>query len=598
MKNCSLFLLSLIILLGACDRENYENELITEVGGVPVVNVESSVLGVVIDENKLPVEGATVSLGNVILGTNREGLFQIDEALMNAKGTLIKVEKVGYFTGYKKFLPELETLNYLTIQLLPLDEIETVQSNAESIVNLAGGASVKFSPNSFAQINASQEEVPYQGPVNVQAKWLNPLDPDLPLHLPGDLQGINEEEERVVLTTMGMIAVELLAIDGTTVQLKSGATAELRFPIVDEQALYAPDRIPLWYFDEVAGIWIEEGEAVKQGNQYIGTVSHFSFWNCDVPFPLVFMEGRLVDKSQQPLANVLLTITNPMGLSGYGFTNYDGMFGGYVPQDEVLNLEILFECSYVFSMSIGPFATDINLGDIEIEGPNIESYEIFGTVNDCDGEAVEHGVIELEYANEKVWYAFEDGSFSFTRNMCNVDYVVLTAYDNENFTKSFSSDFAVEPIINAGVFSTCEDIQEQIRITANGEEYLILGDLWASQQSTGDIETPYETFISGSVPWENSTAIFSFTNFTPGPIPIEDVNMQYINLPYPSDEDGVYTLCHLAEGDCQLEEFIIYEYGEVGEKISGEFSGTFNFFRGTLVWANMPVKVQFSVIRD
>ena len=41
--------------------------------------------------------------------------------------------------------------------------------------------------------------------------------------------------------------------------------------------------MPLWYFDEQKGMWVEEGVATKQGNQYVGTVNHFTDWNCDIP---------------------------------------------------------------------------------------------------------------------------------------------------------------------------------------------------------------------------------------------------------------------------------------------------------------------------
>jgi hypothetical protein len=35
----------------------------------------------------------------------------------------------------------------------------------------------------------------------------------------------------------------------------------------------------LWSFDEAKGLWKEEGQAIKTGSNYVGDVSHFSFWN-------------------------------------------------------------------------------------------------------------------------------------------------------------------------------------------------------------------------------------------------------------------------------------------------------------------------------
>ena len=35
----------------------------------------------------------------------------------------------------------------------------------------------------------------------------------------------------------------------------------------------------LWYFDEDAGLWKEEGSATLSGNVYTANVSHLSYWN-------------------------------------------------------------------------------------------------------------------------------------------------------------------------------------------------------------------------------------------------------------------------------------------------------------------------------
>jgi hypothetical protein len=70
--------------------------------------------------------------------------------------------------------------------------------------------------------------------------------------------------------------------------------------IPDKQLSTAPATIPLWYFDEDKGVWQEEGSATKQGNKYIGTVSHFTDWNCDEPEETALVIGRLIDCHGDP----------------------------------------------------------------------------------------------------------------------------------------------------------------------------------------------------------------------------------------------------------------------------------------------------------
>jgi hypothetical protein len=50
-------------------------------------------------------------------------------------------------------------------------------------------------------------------------------------------------------------------------------------------------------------VFLKEGSATKTGSNYVGKVSHFSFWNCDAPFPVVEFEASFVDQAGAPLQN-------------------------------------------------------------------------------------------------------------------------------------------------------------------------------------------------------------------------------------------------------------------------------------------------------
>jgi len=83
--------------------------------------------------------------------------------------------------------------------------------------------------------------------------------------------------------------------NGQALNLAPGAMADVLIPIytttnpADGSILAEGDVIPLWSLDETTGIWVQEGEGEvfdypdsPTGLAFAATVSHFSWWNCDV----------------------------------------------------------------------------------------------------------------------------------------------------------------------------------------------------------------------------------------------------------------------------------------------------------------------------
>ena len=127
---------------------------------------------------------------------------------------------------------------------------------------------------------------------------------------------------------------------------------------------------------------------------YVGEVSHFSFWNCDAPFPLIELDLRLVDEEGFPVANHQVSITPPSGWSGYGYSGQDGEVSGKIPANKELILSVYNRCAEViYTQTIGPFAANTSLGDITLTGLGVNSTTVKGNLLNCAGRPVTNGLV-------------------------------------------------------------------------------------------------------------------------------------------------------------------------------------------------------------
>ncbi|GIU50420.1 YfaP family protein [Shewanella sp. KT0246] len=114
--------------------------------------------------------------------------------------------------------------------------------------------------------------------------------------MPGDMLTTDENGELVPIESFGAITVSFEDELGNPLQLAEGKTAEIQIPAVGSNL---PANIPLYYFDEVTGLWIEEGEAdliTDNGKMfYVGNVSHFTTWNADKIYETVLVNGCVED---------------------------------------------------------------------------------------------------------------------------------------------------------------------------------------------------------------------------------------------------------------------------------------------------------------
>ena len=425
----------------------------------PIVNIEIPTTGEVLDLYGAPIQNAVITMGNNVTETDEFGRFKLS-GLVSGEKAVISVSKTGYFSGYPVFYPERNVGQHVRVQLQERRIAGRVNANNKIIA--VAQHNINFSEASFKDENGN----PYSGEVTVYASYLDPIDENLRSYMPGDLVGININDEEQLLKSFGMLNVELEDAQGNPLDIEG--EAELSMEIPSQLIGEAPATIPLWYFDESTGNWIEEGEATLEGNLYVGTVKHFSLWNCDAPLNLVTISGGL----DTPIApsSFFIKVSRLNGDVAYTTLNEAWRFKGKVPANESLILEVLDICENVLIRDpIDPLSQDQDLGvyDLVESNPIMNTITVSGNAIGCDLEPITNGYVNVAYSNgtSEVIELESDGTFSNTYVWCSDSEISITAFDRDERKKSETIVFDQNTNISFDDLVTCEDIVQGLFIS-------------------------------------------------------------------------------------------------------------------------------------
>ncbi len=243
-------------------------------------HTSTPISGKIYDENGNVLNGATVLSGDNQATTDSSGQFNINVDTIIGNRYVLRIKKDGYFDRiYSKMVSD--TMGY-PIQLIkkePSKFVTLKKFNAnEGIIIEVNGATVTIPESSLAKNDGSD----YNGTVDISVVFLSPTEsPAMEPLMPGaDLMAIANDGDTVPLISYGMVNVEMSDEDGNPLQLKDGCEAYLKYPAPEGFTVH--DTIPLWYFNEENGLWVEDGYSVKHDDEYVGSVKHFTWWNCDI----------------------------------------------------------------------------------------------------------------------------------------------------------------------------------------------------------------------------------------------------------------------------------------------------------------------------
>ncbi|MEO8768837.1 MAG: carboxypeptidase-like regulatory domain-containing protein [Ferruginibacter sp.] len=534
--------------------------------------VNSSVSGFVTDENNAAVNGATVNVGTMSTMTDEYGYFEVKNVQVVKTAAVVTITKAGYFKGIKTYAATTDKAAFFRIKLIPKTPGGTISATAGGNVTLSNGLIIALPANGVVIAAGSAA---YTGTVHVAVSWINPQAADLTQIMPGDLRGIDTDGYLKGLTTYGMAAVELTGDAGELLQVATGKKATITMPLSSLLSSAAPSSIPLWYFDETNGLWKQDGTATKTGNTYVGEVSHFSFWNCDLPNAIVPLTFTVVNGDGTPVADAYVEIrpTTPNSWSHCGgYTDATGYVSVFVTPDASYSLEIYSNCNSWgnapdYSSAFSVTTTAVDLGNIVVG--TAQTATVTGTITDCGNNPVTNGYIVVQNG----WYysrypTDNTGSYNFTTVLCSgTTSVNLIAEDINGAQQSTPLAYTLVPGTNTiGNLQACGVANNEfIHYSVDGG--LTYHDLVAPgdslfQSGNGTSSVSYIVGSGNGSPTSNLYVDVAFDNtgIAAGSIqPLINFNSSSI-----ADQPTVTTPIGVN----------ITEYGAVGEYIAGNFTGT------------------------
>lgn len=474
-----IFLTVCVTLFSACNDSD-DGSTPPDIGIKPnfSATVLTSVRGFVFDENNQALAGATIFAGTKTTQTNEQGYFEVKDVQLTKDISFILAEASGYFRGIRTWKGQAGGEEMVKLKLLPKTIVGSFSNTAGGTAFTADGASLIFPANGVVTSSGAA----YTGDVNVAMKWLNPASDNILLEMPGDLRALNTDGGMIGLVTYGMLAVELTSASGDLLKVAPDKTVEMRMPIPAALQAAAPKDMPLWFFDETKGLWIEEGVSQRVGNDYIGNVKHFSFWNCDVPYNFVYFKSKFVDSKGNPLsgAAVRLTDKDVQNRQSYSYTDLNGMVSGYIPKRANMVMEVYSdvmskEC-LIYSKPFTTTTQDVDMGIITIDNTNTKETVIIGSLLDCGGGNVAKGFVVYSQGMNTNMAKVVDGKYKFTVFTCSESpFSIRLVGRDDNAVKEGSLTLTVPMAgveFEAPTITACDEINH-IKLLLDGKNYTL-----------------------------------------------------------------------------------------------------------------------------
>jgi hypothetical protein len=466
-----LYFTSLLIfstLLFSCKKDlvdPYENA-----GNTSSVVSTNAILVQTVDQNGNAIAGVSVSLEGTIKTSDANGVAQFSSMSLPSINSTIVSTKAGYFKNQTVISPiENDELSVV----ITLSTATTVDVNASNggRVDCENGGYIEFPADGFLTLGGQT----YDGNVNVAAKFIDPATSTNNKIIPNNFSGVNEKGEEVFVENHGMLLVELTDDSGNEILVNPDNKAELHIPVTANDASDPENKLPLYYFHEGYGKWIEDGQVKLKDGEYVGEVSHFTFWMCPYVYDHHFLSGQFQCMGTN-YSGATVNVYNEWGyLLGSVTTNVAGGWSGSIPGTITHTLEVEDPCGgVIYSETIGPFSAATNLGAIDLcSGTSVNYGIVEGTVVDCNNDPETAAYVRVQFDGwSKYMPANISGAFNqaviFCSNSTDAKFMGINQGD---LTASAEVTLPISASMNFGELQVCDTPDEYCAFTLSGNDY-------------------------------------------------------------------------------------------------------------------------------
>ena len=263
-----------------------------------------TITGIVINNsNGAAVPSAVVTVGTKTTTTDANGSYTLTGITAGAD-KVVDVARAGFARGSRIATVTNNATTRADLSLLPVAYTTAFDpTTAQTLTaNGAGTAQVALAPNTLVTASGA-------APAGNVTANITPVDPTSnPQLMPGNFSaivGTGAVATDGTIETFGAMEVTFADSTGAALNLVSGQTATIRIPVA-AGATSPPASIPAYYYNATTGKWIEEGTLTLAGAApdlyYTGDVSHFSYWNADMPLVTTCISGRVVNNANVAVA--------------------------------------------------------------------------------------------------------------------------------------------------------------------------------------------------------------------------------------------------------------------------------------------------------
>ncbi len=454
----SVLVLSLFVYYGC--KDNSTNPP-TENGGETVT---TSISGTVLDDSNAPISGAQIESAGQTTTTNSDGTFMFSGIQVPKNRFVVNVTKSGYFRGSNSGTPAANGTSTIKIYLMQAGVTQTIDASSGGEAALQNGSKVVLNSNSIAASDGSV----YSGNVNLSLGYLDPTSENFSNMVPGgDMQAQRTDNSQATLYSYGIIRVQMKGDGGQDLNLKTGSQSEITVDIPASMASSAPATIPLWHYDQTTGLWKEEGTATKQGDKYVGTVGHFSDWNCDVPEGTATVSGLVVDCNNQPVQGISVRVGQVNVHTGS-----DGRFERRVPANTAFQVQVLGSANFGLGSETAsvPALSEGNTHDVGTLHVDCPAY-VKGFIK-C-GTDVKYGQVAISWeGGYNVQYTGSDGSFNIATDIGKAAQLSVYTFDGSFTNMDITTPSTRGNSLDLGTIQVCEQVQTgDNKFTINGSGY-------------------------------------------------------------------------------------------------------------------------------